>query len=41
MACRLTAVEIIKEKCVFEREDDILENVLKVLKNYEGTGVGV
>lgn len=40
-ACRLAAVEIIKEQRVFEREDDILENALKVLKNYEGTGVGV
>jgi hypothetical protein len=36
-ACRLQAVRLIKDQRVFEMEDDIVENALKMLKSYEGT----
>jgi hypothetical protein len=35
-ACRLQAVQLIKEQQVFEMEDDIAKNALKLLKMYEG-----
>jgi hypothetical protein len=36
-ACHLQAVEIIKQKRVFEAEDDMKHEVLLKLKQYEGT----
>ena len=35
-ACRLNAVEIIKEQKVFEREADMVDKALNLLKAYEG-----
>ncbi|KAF8505010.1 hypothetical protein JB92DRAFT_3204705 [Gautieria morchelliformis] len=40
-ACRLQAVEFIRDHGVFDREYGILEEGLKLLKKFEGTVVGV
>ncbi|KAF8515176.1 hypothetical protein JB92DRAFT_3115060 [Gautieria morchelliformis] len=40
-ACRLQAVEFIRDDGVFDREYGILEEGLKFLKKFEGTVVGV
>ncbi|KAF8575070.1 hypothetical protein K439DRAFT_1623865 [Ramaria rubella] len=37
IACRLQAVEIIKQQCIFEVEDDMKQVALARLKEYEGT----
>jgi len=39
MACRLQAVEIIKQRWVFEAEDDMKQEALDKLREFEGTMV--
>jgi hypothetical protein len=36
-ACRLQAVEVIKQQRVFQIKDDMKQEALKKLKEYEGT----
>ena len=37
-ACRLDAIDEIKQQRVFEREDDFKEETLRKIKQLEGTG---